>query len=289
MQIYNLLDEYLSLSGLKDTTIRRYKTMIKRFITVTALEPSDITLDDVKDFLLNLKDNQKLCIGTVNDYRSAIKYLFEVILDKGWNDRKIAYLRGYKPLPSVLEKSQIIELIDSIDNPIYKAILTTIYSSGLRIQEALNLKISDIDSKLMQIHIRESKNGSARNAILSKNNLGELRKYLITHPLAKGKKWASEDYIFCISRSEKPVCSKALRNTLNQAVIKLKITKKVTVHTFRHSFATHLLEEGTSIFTIKELLGHSAISSTFVYLHIADIRKLGGTSPFDTPTGGASI
>jgi site-specific recombinase XerD len=215
--------------------------------------------------------------------------LFEAVLDKGWNDRKIAYLRGYKPLPSVLEKSQIFDLINSIEKPVYKAIFTTIYSSGLRIQEAINLRISDIDSKRMQIHIRESKNGSARNAILSEKNLELLRIYIKTHPLSKSGKWNSEDYVFCISSREKPICSKTLRKVLNQAVEKLKINQKITVHTLRHSFASHLLEEGVNIFAIKELLGHRSISSTSVYLHVVDARKIGGKSPFDTDIGGIRI
>ena len=161
MEIYSLLEEYLSLSGLKDSTKNRYRYMIKKFIITTEVESESLSLDNVRDFLNNLKNIRKLSIGTVNDYRSAIKYLFEAVLDKGWNDRKIAYLRGYKALPVVLEKSQIIALIDSIENPVYKAVFTTMYSSGLRIQEAINLRISDIDSKQMQIHIRESKSGSA--------------------------------------------------------------------------------------------------------------------------------
>ena len=289
MEIYNLLEEYLSLSGLKETTKRRYRYMIKRFVTETGIESENISLDNARDFLNNLKNTEKLSIGTVNDYRSAIKYLFEAVLDKGWNDRKIAYLKGYKPLPSVLEKSQIFAIIDSINDLLYKTILTTIYSSGLRIQEAINLKIADIDSKRMQIHIRESKNGSARNAILSEKNLELLRNYLRMHPLYKQRNWKAEDYIFCISSREKPICSKTLRNVLNETVKKLKITKKVTVHTMRHSFATHLLEEGVSIFTIKELLGHSSITSTMVYLHVVDTRKIGGKSPFDTAIGGIDI
>jgi len=289
MEIYKLLEDYLSLSGLKESTQRRYRYMIKKFITETALDAEKISLDNAREFLNNLKNTKKLSIGTVNDYRSAIKYLFEAILDKGWNDRKIAYLKGYKSLPSVLEKSQIIELIDSIDELIYKTILTTIYSSGLRIQEAITLKISDIDSKRMQIHIRESKNGSARNAILSEKNLEALRNYLKLHPLSKLKKWESEDYIFCIASRGKPICSKTLRNVFNQAVKKVKIMKKVTVHTLRHAFATHLMEEGVNIFVIKELLGHRSISSTAVYLHVVDTRKLGGKSPFDTAIRGIEI
>lgn len=284
-----LLDQYLSLSGLKKTTIKRYTSMIMKFANTVGKDPLELSLDDAKDFLNNLKNNEELSIGTVNDYRSAIKYLFEAVLDKGWNDRKIAYIKGYKPLPTVLEKSQVIEIINSIDDLVYKTILTTIYSSGLRIQEAINLRISDIDSKRMQIYVRESKSGSARNAILSEKNLTLLRKYLKSHPLNKLGRWKPEEYIFCTSSRDKSVCSKTIRNALNEAVKKLNISKKITVHTLRHSFATHLLEEGVSIFAIKELLGHRSILSTTVYLHVVDTRILGGKSPLDTAIGGIKL
>jgi len=274
------------LSGLKESTIKRYKSMIRKFVLATNKDPESISLDDVRDFLLDLKENKKLSIGTVNDYRSAIKYFFLVVLDKGWNDKKIAYLKGYKTLPVVLEKTEILNILDSIDDILCKTIFTTMYSGGLRINEVLNLKISDIDSKRMQICIRESKSGRERRAILSEKNLELLRELLKNHPVASPKKWDSEDYIFCLSSRDKHICSKSVRLNLIQTLQKLNIRKNTSTHVFRHSFATHLLEDGVSIFTIKELLGHKSISSTCVYLHVIDARKIGGKSPLDISDGG---
>ncbi len=283
MEILELIESYLGTSGLKSLTRKRYGYMIKKFLNYHPnKKPGDIALEDARDFLNYLREDKNLTIGTVNDYRSSIKYLFEVVLDKGWNDRKIAYLRGYKPLPTVLEKSEIKKILETIEDITCRAIFTTIYSSGLRIQEAINLKISDIDKTRMQINIRESKNGYSRYAILSQRNLTVLREYLIEHPLKKLGKWDPEDYMFCISKRTSPVCSRTVRKSLNNAVEKLKVSKKITVHSLRHSFAVHLLEQGTDIFTIKTLLGHRSITSTCVYLQVVDMRIFGGKSPLDS-------
>lgn len=178
MEIIELLESYLNISNLKEKTIRRYKYLIKAFLEFSGIDKEKINLDVVREFINYLKETKNLSIGTINDYRSAIKYLFEVVLDKGWNDRKIPYIKGYKTLPAILEKSETIELIESIGNTLYRTILMTIYSSGLRIEEAINIRVSDIDPKRMQIYIRQSKSGSGRYAILSEKNLEYLREYL---------------------------------------------------------------------------------------------------------------
>lgn len=156
------------------------------------------------------------------------------MLDKGWNDRKIPYIRGYKSLPSVLEKTETMDMIESIGNRLYRTMLMTIYSSGLRIKEAINLKISDIDPKRMQIYIRESKSGTARYVILSEKNLENLREYLRIHTLRKYGKCLPEDYLFCASSREKPVSMKSLRKALKEALEMRLITKNITVHSLRH-------------------------------------------------------
>jgi site-specific recombinase XerD len=282
MEIIEKLESYLKISNLKKETIRRYRYLIKAFLDFAGTDCNKINLDIVRDFLVFLKDTKKLSIGTINDYRSAIKYLFEVVLDIGWNDRKIPYVRGYKSLPAILEKTETIEMIGDIGNILYRTMLMTIYSSGLRIQEAINLKISDIDPKRMQIYIRESKSGTGRYAILSEKNLDYLRDYLSLHPLRKHGKWQAEDYLFCTTSREKTVCMKSLRNCLKEALEVKKITKNITVHSLRHGFAVHSLEEGSDIYRIKELLGHSSIVSTCLYLRLVDSRRFGGKSPLDT-------
>lgn len=282
MEIIEELESYLKISNLKYETVRRYTYLIKTFLNFAGTDCDKINLDVVREFLNYLKDTKYLSIGTVNDYRSAIKYLFEVVLDKGWNDRKIPYVRGYKSLPSVLEKTETIDLIESITNTLYRTMLMTIYSSGLRIQEAINLRISDIDPKRMQIYIRQCKSGIARYAILSEKNLQYLREYLRNHPLRKNGKWQSEQYLFCTSSREKPVSMKSVRGALKKALEMRIIAKRITVHSLRHGFAVHSLEDGLDIFRIKELLGHSSIISTCLYLRLVDSRKFGGKSPLDT-------
>ncbi len=282
MEIIELLESYLNISNLKEVTIKRYKYLIKTFLSFSGTDKDKIDLDTVREFLNHLKGSKYLSIGTINDYRSAIKYLFEVVLDKDWNDRKIPYIKGYKTLPAILEKTETIELIGCLGNTVYRAILMTIYSSGLRIQEAVNIRISDIDPQRMQIYIRQSKNGSGRYAILSEKNLEYLREYLRTHPLRKEGRWQSEDYLFCTSARTRPVSKKSVREAFKDILEKRIIEKRITVHSLRHGFAVHSLEEGMDIFRIKELLGHSSIVSTCQYLKLVDARRFGGKSPLDT-------
>jgi len=281
-KIIDMLKTNLDFNDLRKTTYRRYMYCIIKFLEYVNSLSSEINLEKAREFLNYLRKDKKLSIGTVNDYRSSIKYLFEVVLDKGWNDRKVPRLKGYNPLPTILSKTEVKNILNSVDNIVYRTLLTTVYSSGLRIQEAINLKVSDIDSKRMQLYIRESKNGSARYAILSEKNLETLRSYFKTYWLKKFGKYHGEDYIFCVNKKCSPVTARTIRTALVNAAIKAGIHKKVTIHTLRHSFATHLLESDTNLFTIKQLLGHKSIRSTCIYLHVVDMQSLGAISPFDS-------
>ena len=282
-----LMDKFkkdIEMSGLKTYTRLHYISEVSAFLKYVDKSEDEITLQDVQDFLHYLRYEKKLAIGTVNNYRAGIKFLFEVTLDKGWNDRKIPRIRGYKPLPSVLDKTEVISLIDHVPDIMYKAILNTVYSSGMRVGEVVSLKVKDIDSKRMQIYISAAKNGNARYTILSEKNLMLLRNYIREYRAKTGYPFTLEDYLFPSPRtknSQKHITSRCIEYAIQDAAIKAGITKKVTVHTLRHSFATHLLEAGQNIFYIKQLLGHSSISSTCIYLHLMDISQMGIKSPLD--------
>jgi len=277
----NEIEKHLTLTYLNTNTVKRYKSLITKFVTYINLPKEEINIEHVREFLKYLRDTKKLSIGTVNDYRSGIKYLFEVVLDKGWNGRKIPYLKGYKPLPVAYSKSEIQKIIQSTNDILFRTIFSTIYSSGLRIEEALNLKLSDIDSKRMQIHIRQSKSGSARFAILSNTNYELLKKYYNSCWKKKFENWNKEDYLFCTNNKTKHITSKTVRTEFKKTIAKCSINKPAKIHALRHSFSIHLLETGTDLFTIKELLGHKSISSTCVYLRLVDLQSLGTKSPLD--------
>lgn len=284
MQLMEQFRKDIEMSGLKPYTCQGYLSTVSIFLSSLTKTDDEITLKDVQDFLRYLRYDKKLTIGTVNNYRSGIKFLFEMTLDKGWNDRKIPRIRGYKPIPSILCREECERLFDVAENTFYKTILHTIYGSGLRVGEAVSLKVRDIDSKRMQIHIREGKSGHARFSILSQKNLEQLRNYLREQKARTGYAFLPDDFLFP-SPVKTAVCphisSKSVEHAVREAAQKAGITKHITAHSLRHAFAVHLLESGESIFAIKQLLGHQSISSTCYYLQLVDISKMGVKSPLD--------
>ena len=282
MEPLTRLQKCLEMSGLKDETSQGYTYKINSFLKQINKDANEITLDDILEFLRDLRYEKEYCIGTVNAYRNSIKYFYEVVLEKQWINRKIPRLRGYKPLPSVLSKEEVIEFIELMPKEIYKIILYTMYSSGLRVGEVVALKVKDIDSKRMQIYIAQCKNGSARYAIMSKRSLNMLRYHVLEYKKKYGYKFLPDDYLFPSKKNESGhITKKTIKNNITKVVKKYCSLKKITSHTLRHSFATHMLEAGADIYQIKELLGHSSLQSTNVYLHLASPSLMNIKSPFD--------
>ena len=193
-----------------------------------------------------------------------------------WDAKKVPRMRGYNPFPAVLSKGEVFEIIDSITNLKHKAILMTIYGSGLRVSEVANLKVSDIDSRNMQIHVHKSKNKNDRYAILTNKDLEILRKYW----LECGK---PKDWLFPGINKDEHINVKTIKNLVLKLKAKLKITKNISAHTFRHSFATHLLEADVQLTHIQHLMGHKSIKSTICYLHMTSKAMMNIKSPVDDP------
>lgn len=180
--------------------------------------------------------------------------------------------RKEKKLPEVLSIYEIKEILQNTGNLKHRALLSLLYSAGLRIGEALNLKISDIDSKRMLIHIKQAKGKKDRYTLLSNNFLKLLREYYIAYK--------PKDYLF-EGRDEVKYTNSSAQAVLKKALQKSNINKKVTLHTLRHSFATHLLEKGTDIRYIQELLGHSSPKTTMIYTHVTESSIKNIKNPFD--------
>jgi len=222
-------------------------------------EIHEITEEEVVIFLRYLVNVRKISTSYQNQSINAIKFYYERVLG---GQRKVYLIerpREENYLPEVLSTKEISKILISIDNLKHKAIIMTIYSSGFRIGEAINLKIKDIDSERMQIRIEQGKGKKDRYTILSSKNLDLLRKYFLEY---KPKKWLFE------GMSGGKYSRKSIQIILKKAALKAGILKRITVHTLRHSFATHLLESGTDIRYIQSLLGHSNTKTTEIYTHI---------------------
>lgn len=182
-------------------------------------------------------------------------------------------LRKEKKLPVVLSQPEVRRLLDSCDGIRSKALLSLVYSCGLRVSELINLKISDIDSDRMQVHIRQGKGRKDRYLPLSEQILPDLRRYFVSYkPVI---------YLFNSTPGKKITTFEA-GHMLRDAVLLARILKPCTLHTLRHSYATHLLEQGENILRIRDLLGHEHITTTLIYLHLVNLSEGGGAfSPLD--------
>ncbi|RAI83655.1 tyrosine-type recombinase/integrase [Algoriphagus yeomjeoni] len=247
------------------STARAYIPLFEEFINhYPNLEIDSLGEQEIMEFSRYLVTERKVSSSFQNQAINAIKFYFEKV--KG-GERKFYHVDRpirEKILPIVCSEEEIVAILNATKNLKHKAILMTIYSAGLRVSELIDLTINDIDSQRMQIFIKQAKAKKDRYTLLSKRTLSILREYI--------KRERPEYYLFegQGSTKDKPVkySTTSIESIVRAAVAKTKIRKKVTPHTLRHSFATHLLENGTDLRYIQSLLGHESPKTTQVYTHI---------------------
>ena len=229
---------------------------------------------EIMEYQHYLVTEKGLSPSSANTYNSALRFVYGVTLDIALNYKKMPRLKQIRSIPTLPTKEELGYLFYLAgDNLRNKAMFMTIYGSGLRVGEAANLKISDIDSEGNRILIRKGKGGRDRYALLPRKTLEVLREYWTeTHP---------KDWLFVNKKGTK-LTEKGIQDAWKKYVKLSGFTKHITVHTLRHCFATHLLNEGTNVFAIKRLLGHVRIDTTTWYLQFADSEILKLTSPLDT-------
>jgi len=262
-QYQKVLHKYkraLRIKQYAENTQRVYLYMFEGFLRHTYPRPlKNISKQEIEDYLIQLTDNKKKSKSYVNQSINSIKFYYEKVL---MQDREVYYLeRPFKDqrLPIVLNEREVEQLLQSIRNIKHKSILCLIYSSGLRIGELSRLKISDIDSYNNLLVVRKGKGSKDRITIISDKILVLLRRYFREY---RPKTWLFE------GPGGKSYSASSIRQIFHRAKIKAGIKKYATVHTLRHSFATHLLEKGTDIKYIQQLLGHNSIRTTAIYTHI---------------------
>lgn len=271
-QLLNDMDKQLRLKGYSSKTRKVYIGHVKRLSLKLKKHPSEITNEELQSYLLNLLKNDEKSHSYVNQAVSAIKFLYCEVLNRFF-DVNLPRPKKEKKLPDVLSQDEVIKILNSVENVKHRAILVVVYSSGLRISEVVRLKINDIDSNRMMIHIRQAKGKKDRYVILSEVALEELRRYIRKNP--------KDDWLFPGGTDGKHLSERSVQKVFERAKNKAKIQKEVSVHSLRHSFATHLLEGGTDLRYIQKLLGHNSIKTTEIYTHISkkDISRI--KSPLD--------
>ncbi|MGH4118959.1 tyrosine-type recombinase/integrase [Clostridium sp.] len=265
------------IKGYSPKTIKNYILHVSTFSKFHNKSPELLGEEEIREFLHHCITVRKLSEGTVNYYNACIKFFYAKVLHRKLDLEQLPRAKERRRLPAILSPEEMNDIFNATHNIKYKAIFMTIYSAGLRISEVCNLKVSDIDSKNMQIFIREGKGNKNRYSILGKSNHKILREYWeISRP---------EEYLFSGRYSTNAISPRSVQVEFGKFIERAKITKHVTVHSVRHAFATHLLNGGTDVCHIQKLLGHTRISSTSVYLHLRRLDLLSIKSPLDTLLG----
>lgn len=250
----------LELKKYSNNTVRSYISAFEDFLNYYSdKDINQLNENDIREYI-QLMVQEKRSNSYINIAINSIKFYYEIVLGMPNRLYSIERPRGKKKLPSVLSKEDVKRMIENTNNLKHRCIISLLYSAGLRRSELLNLKLSDIDSSRMLIHVMDAKGNKDRYTLLSENTLIDLRSYY--------KQWKPSDYLF-----ESPLKGKYSASSIGKivvnAAIKAGIKKHVTAHTLRHSFATHLLEAGTDLRYIQLLLGHNSSKTTEIYTHVA--------------------
>jgi site-specific recombinase XerD len=276
MKKQDVLDKFkikLKIENYSNQTIKSYLSALNLFLEWLIINKfENVTNDVISDYLLFCKEKKNYSLSSMKQVIGAIRYFYLKVLNENPPESLKINLRKPIYLPVVLSFKEVNKIINSIENLKHKTILLLIYSAGLKLGELLRLRIEDIDSQAMRIHIKQGKGKKDRYIMLSENVLQLLRDYY--------KVYKPKEFIF-EGQKGGIYSPKSVQNVFKASLQKAGIKKKATVHSLRHSFATHLLDDGTDIRYIQELLGHKRLETTQIYTHVSSysINKI--KSPAD--------
>jgi len=277
--VIHKLANQVTLRGQSKSTLDNYTRRIALFVLHFKQLPEQLSEDEINEYLVALaRDPKSPSRSSFKHMVYGLRYYFRLL---GMNKKAIALpsLKGDTKLPVILNRTELKELFAAPKLLKQRVVLALIYSAGLRGQEVVNLKIQDVDFERMTIHIRQSKYKKDRVVPLSPAMAKGLKKYI--------KAENPHIWLFNGKRPDSKYSTRGLSWVMRENLKKTSIKKEVNLHSLRHSYATHLLEEGLNIVTLKELLGHAEITTTMIYLHVAQCQYVKPHSPFDTLYGKA--
>jgi integrase/recombinase XerD len=280
-QLRKRMLEELQRRNYSQATTRSYILAVKQFAEYFGRSPEKLGAKEIRRYQLYLLNEKKLTPGTVGIRMSALRFLYKKTLkrrDLAFDD--LVFPKKPKKLPVVLSPEEVARLIEATSQPMHRTILMVLYGTGIRRTEASLLKVNDIDSRRMVIHIHEGKGSRDRDLPLRPKLLEALREYW---------RWKKpKDYLFPSTAGhrgvEQPISDKTVWNICKEAAVRAGIQKKIGPHTLRHSFATHHMESGTDLRTIQLLLGHAHLEHTAIYLHLSHRHLQTAIDPLDQLT-----
>lgn len=265
----------MSLRNMSPATQRSYLHAVTKFSRYFGRSPDQLGLEDVRAFQVQLV-SQGISWGSLNQIVCALRFFYGVTLDRGEIPERIVYARMPRKLPTILSADEVVRFLEAVPSLKSRVALTTAYAAGLRASEAASLRVADIDSDRMLIQVRHGKGAKDRTVMLSPQLLAILRTYWrLARP---------QDCLFPGRKPDQPIAITVLHAACRSATKAAGLTKRVSVHTLRHSFATHLLESGTDIRIIQVLLGHRNLSTTALYTQVATSTIAATQSPLDRLT-----
>jgi integrase/recombinase XerD len=267
------LEEELKLRGYSEVTSRIYVRAVRKFAEFHGRSPAHLGREEIRAYLLHLMTDKQASRSGVEQAIYALKFFYTQVLERPFEVEKVHYPKRPKRLPVVLTEPEVVRLLSAASLLKHQALLMTLYSAGLRLSEALSLQPEDIDSSAMKIHVRAGKGGKERYAVLSARLLETLRRYF--------RQYRPERWLFFGQTKAQPMTSRTAQRIVAQTARQAGLTQRITAHTLRHSFATHLLERGTSLVYIQALLGHQWLKSTLIYTHVGHPALSKVMSPLD--------
>jgi site-specific recombinase XerD len=277
--LYARMAEDLHLGGMSERTHAGYLRAVRKLADYSQTSPDQITEDQLRRFFLHMKNELHYAHGTLRVAFSGIKFFYTRTCRREWQTLRQMKLQHVKSLPEVITRKQVLQIVLAANTQRMAVYFWTVYSLGLRMQEGLNLQVGDIDAERGMVHIHRGKGAKDRYIPLPTSTLQLLRQYWTTHrhpkllfPADGRDHQLSADQR--ASTATTPMSPTAVQGAIKKITQQIDFGKKVSLHTLRHSYATHLLEAGVSLKAIQKYLGHSSLQTTMIYLHLTDSAEV---------------
>jgi site-specific recombinase XerD len=271
--------EELQRRNYAETTISSYIRIVEDFSRRFQRPPDRLGPKHVREYQAELFTKRKFAASTVTVYLAALRFFYTKALKKAWSAAETPYPKRAEHVPSILSQEEVARLIDGARTSYHRTLLMTLYATGVRRAELTHLKVTDVDSQRMVVHVQGGKGRKDRDVMLSPKLLKELRKHW------RRLKRKPSVWLFPGNRhhsSDKPISTKVVWQACKGAAQRAGVKKHVHPHTLRHCFATHLLDQGADLRSIQMLLGHNDLEQTTIYLHMSERRLNATASPLDS-------